>query len=193
MMMSAMPDTTVTKTKTTQVRISGFGGQGIVLAGMLLGKAASLYDGKEAVFTQAYGPEARGGASNADVIVSDTPIGYPLLTRPDVVVAMFQEAYARFRPGLREGGTLIIESDLVHPAEDDTAFHGIAASKIAEELGRRIVANVVVLGYLVGLTDVVSRKSVERAIETTVKPGTIDLNFEAFAAGYDRARQELRP
>jgi len=181
-----------TKAKTTQVRISGFGGQGIVLAGMLLGKAASLYDNKEAVFTQAYGPEARGGASNADVIISDTPIGYPLVTQPDVLAVMFQEAYARFRPGLREDGILIIESDLVHPAEDDTGYHGLAASKLADGLGRRIVANVVVLGYLVGITDVVSRKSVERAIETTVKPGTIDLNFEAFAAGYDRARQELR-
>ena len=174
------------------MRISGFGGQGIVLAGMLLGKAASLYDNKEAVFTQAYGPEARGGASNADVIISDSSIGYPLITQADVLVVMFQEAYARFRPGLAPGGTLIIESDLVHPAADDTNYHPLAASKIAEGLGRRIVANVVVLGYLVGLTDVVSRKSVERAIETTVKPGTIDLNFEAFAAGFDRAKQELR-
>lgn len=185
-----MPDN-ANATKTTQVRISGFGGQGIVLAGMLLGKAASLYDGKEAVFTQAYGPEARGGASNADVIVSDSAIGYPLVTKPDVLVTMFQEAYSKFRPGLREGGTLIVESDLVRLNEGEADCHKLPASRLAEEVGRRIVANVVVLGYIVGLTGVVSRQSIERAIETTVKPGTIDMNFQAFAVGYDRARQEL--
>ncbi|MFA6244954.1 MAG: 2-oxoacid:acceptor oxidoreductase family protein, partial [Candidatus Hydrogenedentales bacterium] len=81
----------------TEVRISGYGGQGVVLAGMLLGKAASLHDGKCAVFTQSYGPEARGGASCADVVVSDNPIDYPLVSRADVLVALFQEAYVRLR------------------------------------------------------------------------------------------------
>lgn len=187
-----MSEQAVNGATTTQVRISGFGGQGIVLAGMLLGKAASLYDDKEAVFTQAYGPEARGGASNADVIISDRPIGYPLITQPDVVAALFQEAYAKFRPGLRPGGTLIIESDLVHPDADDTDHYGLPASAMAEKAGRRIVANVVTLGYLVGLTGVVSRQSVEKAIETTVKAGTIDLNFEALDAGFKRAEEDRK-
>ncbi|UCH87563.1 MAG: 2-oxoacid:acceptor oxidoreductase family protein, partial [Dehalococcoidia bacterium] len=81
-----------------EIRVAGFGGQGMILAGLLIGKAAALYDGKEAVFTQSYGPEARGGASNADVIIDDDPIDYPLVTHPDHFVAMFQEAYERYRP-----------------------------------------------------------------------------------------------
>ncbi len=174
-----------------QVRISGFGGQGVVLAGMLLGKAASLFDGKEAVFTQAYGPEARGGACNADVIIADSTIGYPLVSEPNVLVTLFQEAYAKFRPTLAPGGLLIIEADLVHPDKDDTECLGLPASAMAEELGRRIVANVVALGYLIGRTNVVSREAVEKAIETTVKPKTIDLNIRALGAGIDRAAQEL--
>lgn len=170
-----------------QIRIGGMGGQGIVLAGMLLGKAASLYDGKEAVFTQSYGPEARGGASNVDIVISDRPVDYPLVTRPDILVVLFQEAYAKFRPLLREGGDLIIESDLVHPDEGDDNYSAIPATKIAEDLGRRIVTNVVVLGYVVGYTKAVSREAAEEAIKTTVKPKTIELNMRAFSAGYERA------
>lgn len=102
-----------------QVRIAGYGGQGVVLAGMLLGRAASLYDGKEAVFMQSYGPEARGGASSADVIISDTPVDYPLVTEPDVLMCLFQEAYMCYRKGLKPGGLLILESDLVKPTEGD--------------------------------------------------------------------------
>lgn len=173
-----------------QIRIGGFGGQGIVLAGMLLGKAASLYDGKEAVFTQSYGPEARGGASNVDVVISASTIDYPLVTKPDVLVVLFQEAYTRFRPSLKEGGTLIIEEDLVHVEEDGFKYWPIPATRMAEEVGRRIVTNVVVLGYLVGKTGVVSREAAEQAIETTVKEKTIKLNLSAFAAGFERAEQD---
>jgi 2-oxoglutarate ferredoxin oxidoreductase subunit gamma len=173
---------------TTQIRIGGYGGQGIVLAGMLLGKAASIYDGKEAVFTQSYGPEARGGASNCDVIISSEPVDYPLVVQPDVLVVLFQEAYVRFRPQLKDDGVLIMESDLVQPDEKDASIPGIPATKIAEELGRRIVANVVTLGYVVGRTQAVSREAAEEAIRTTVKEKTIDLNMRAFTAGYERAQ-----
>ncbi len=168
----------------TEVRISGYGGQGVVLAGMLLGKAASLHDGKCAVFTQSYGPEARGGASCADVVVSDNPIDYPLVSRADVLVALFQEAYVRFRPTLKPEGILILESDLVHPHESLGRYHSIPATRMAEELGRKVVANVVVLGYLVGLTRVVSRAAAEAAIRQTVKPKTVELNLRAFDAGF---------
>ena len=94
----------------TELRITGFGGQGIILAGYIVGKAASVYDGKFATMVQAYGPEARGGASNADVIISDDPIDYPLVAHPDHFVAMFQEAYERYRSALVEGGVLLIEA-----------------------------------------------------------------------------------
>ncbi len=172
-----------------QIRIAGYGGQGVILTGMLLGKAASLYDAKEAVFTQSYGPEARGGASSADVVISSEPIDYPLVSEPDILVALFQEAYTRYRPMLKPGGTLIVESDLVH-TNGDANVAGLPASRMAESIGRRIVANVVVFGYLVGKTHVVSREAAEKAIEATVKPKTRELNMKAFAAGYARAEEE---
>ncbi|MEH6627254.1 MAG: 2-oxoacid:acceptor oxidoreductase family protein [Motiliproteus sp.] len=173
-----------------QIRIGGYGGQGIVVAGMLLGKAASLYDGKEAVFTQAYGPEARGGASNADVIISDHAVDYPYVSRPDILAVMFQEAYARFRPLLSPGGVLIIEQDLVHPDADDGLCIGLPATRMAEELGSKLVTNVVLLGYIIGVTAVASCEAVKQAIRTTVKERVIDLDLRAFDAGYERALRD---
>jgi len=167
-----------------EVRLGGFGGQGIVLAGTLLGKAASLYDGKEAVFTQSYGPEARGGASRADIIVAQEPVDYPFVTQPDVLAVLFQEAYLKFGADLRPGGLLVAEADLV-TLEPGTPALALPATQIAEELGRRIVANVVLLGCLVKRTGVVSRGAAEEALRDTVKPTVLDLNLEAFAAGYE--------
>lgn len=167
-----------------QVRICGYGGQGIVLAGMLLGKAASLYDGKEAVFTQSYGPEARGGASTADVVISSDPVDYPLITEADIVVALFQEAYVRFTPTLRAGGTLIVEEDLVQLNGSDECVSRVPATRIAESLGARIATNMVVLGFLTGKTGIVSTEAVREAIRHTVRPKTLDLNLSAFDAGY---------
>lgn len=167
-----------------QVRICGYGGQGIVLAGMLLGKAASLYDGKEAVFTQAYGPEARGGASTADVVISTEPVDYPLVTEADIVVALFQEAFTRYSPTLRDGGTLIVEEDLVQLNGYAGPVARVPATRIAESLGARIATNIVVLGFLVGLTEVVSAEAALEAVRQTVKPKTLELNLKAFDAGY---------
>lgn len=183
-----MASDTAVANKVTAVRFGGYGGQGIVLTGMLLGKAACLYDDKEAVFTQSYGPEARGGASNADVVVSARPVDYPLITEPDVLVLFFQEAYMRFRPTMKPGGILILESELVHPKEDDTDYFAVPATQIAEELGNRIVANVVMLGFVLGKVDIVDREAAEEAIRQTVKKKTIDLNLRAFEAGYERAQ-----
>lgn len=167
----------------TEVRFGGLGGQGVVLAGTLLGKAASLYDGREAVFTQSYGPEARGGASRADVIIADEPVDYPYVTQPDVLAVLFQEAYAKFAGGLRPGGLLIVEADLVHPDSGSGAV-ALPATRIAEELGRKIAANVVLLGCLVRHCGVVSRDAAEQAIRETLKPGAVELNLAAFDAGY---------
>ncbi len=180
----------LTGTEVTEIRISGYGGQGVVLAGLLLGKAASLYDNKSAVFTQAYGPEARGGASCADVVVSNAPVDYPLVSQPDVLVALFQEAYMKYRPMMKPGGILILESDLVHTNTDEVPHHSVPVTKIAEGLGRKIVANVVALGYLVGATNVVGREAVEESIRATVKKQTVDLNLRAFDAGYTLAVKE---
>jgi 2-oxoglutarate ferredoxin oxidoreductase subunit gamma len=172
------------------IRVAGFGGQGMLLGGLLIGKAAALYDGKEAVLTQSYGPEARGGASNADVIIDDEPIDYPLITDPDHLVAMFQEAYERYRPTMVKDGILLIESDLVRPFPDEGPYRGIPATRIAEELGRRIVANVVMVGFFSGATGLISPQAGEQSIRNTLRPRLVDLNLKAFNAGYDYAKKQ---
>jgi 2-oxoglutarate ferredoxin oxidoreductase subunit gamma len=166
-----------------EIRLSGFGGQGLGLAGFLLGKALSLYDGKEAVMTQAYGPEARGGASSSNVVVSDTRVDYPFVQRPDVLVAMSQEAYTKFRPTVKLEGLVIVDADLVTPMEDDAPL-AIPATRLAEDLGRRIVANVIMLGYFTQVTKIVSREAMEQALEDTLSSKILPLNLEAFSAGY---------
>ncbi len=167
-----------------EIRLSGFGGQGIGLAGFLLGKALALYDGKEAVMTQAYGPEARGGASSANVVVADRRVDYPFVERPDILVAMSQEAYTKFRPTATPEAMILIDGDLVTPENGDRV-HAIPATRLAEGLGRRIVANVIMLGYFTAVTGVVSREAMERALEETLRPKILPLNLKAFAAGYE--------
>jgi len=170
-----------------EVRLAGYGGQGIILAGLLLGKAVALYDGKEAVFTQSYGPEARGGASSADVVISDAPVDYPLVSRPDCLVVMFQEAYDRYRPDLAEGGLLVLDQDLVRPDAREGTFLAIPATRLAEGLGKKIVANVLMLGFFTAVSALVSRQAVEAALRSTVAPRHLDLNLRAFQTGYDHA------
>ena len=174
----------------SQIRFGGVGGQGIVLAGRLLGKAAALFDGKEAVCTQTYGPEARGGASRADVVISDDPVDYPFVTEADALAVFFQEAYMKFRSRLKPDGILIIDTTLVNPLDDEENVCGLPATKIAEELGSRLVTNVVMLGYLVGKTGVVSRESVEQAIRVTVKEQHVELDLKALDAGISLAQSD---
>lgn len=174
---------------TYQVRFGGVGGQGIVLSGRLLGKAAALFDGKDAVCTQTYGPEARGGASRSDVVISNHQVDYPFVTKADVLAVFFQEAYIMFRDCLKPDGLLIIDTALVKPLEEDKNLHAIPATKIAEELGNRMAANVVILGYLVGKTGIVSRESVENAIRSTMKAKIVELNLKAFDVGMRLAEE----
>ncbi len=170
-----------------EIRIAGFGGQGVVLAGYVLGKAFALYEGLEAVMTQAYGPEARGGASSANVVISDEPIDYPFVLMPDVVIALSQEAYTRFRSPRRPGGLLIIEHDIVIPEPGEESLVSVPATRLAEELGRRIVANIVTLGFFTATTGWLARESVEKAIESTLPARLVPLNLNAFARGYEYA------
>ena len=177
---------------TVEVRLGGVGGQGIALAGNLLGKAAALYDDKDAVFTQTYGPEARGGASRADVIVGNRPIAYPFVAEPDILVVLFQEAYEKFRPQLKPDGLLVMEEQLVSPhAGDDDAIR-VPAIEIANGLGNKLAANIVMLGYLVGASEVVSRGAIAEAIRETVRPAHIDLDLRALDAGFDLADRSAR-
>ncbi|KPK93354.1 MAG: hypothetical protein AMJ88_07955 [Anaerolineae bacterium SM23_ 63] len=171
-----------------EIRLAGFGGQGIGLAGLILGKAVSLYDGLEAVMTQAYGPEARGGASSTNLVVADRPIDFPFVQEADVLVTLSQEAYSRFRAEAKPEAIVIIDEDLVEPSPQDTCLK-VPATKLAEDLGRRIVANVVMLGFFTAATDLVERESIEDAIKTSIPENVLELNMKAFKAGYEYARK----
>ena len=182
-------DASIEQSPVIDVRFGGVGGQGIVLAGRLLGKAASLYDGKDAVCTQSYGPEARGGASRADVVISDHRVDYPFVLEADVLAVFFQEAYMMFRQRVKPDGLLLIDDLLVKPDQEHKNLHPVPATRIAEGLGNKMAANIVMLGYLVGMTGVVSDESVGQAVRSTLKPSILDMNLEALDAGFALARE----
>lgn len=176
----------------SEIRFAGFGGQGIISAGKITGRAASIHDGKDAVLMQSYGPEARGGACNADLVVSDTPIGYPQLTHPDLLVVMSQEAYDKYGHTVRTEGTLVIDEDLVEISKDSPNvkyLYPIPATRLAEDVGRKIVANVIMLGALTAITEVVSKKAMLEAILSSVPPHTKELNERAFNVGYEWGKE----
>lgn len=170
-----------------EVRLSGFGGQGILLAGNILGKAVALFESKNAVFTQSYGPEARGGACNADVVISPDPIHYPKVSRPDVLVFMSEEAKNAHRDLGGPETVVIVDEDLVKTeglkVRQDRLYR-VPATRIAEGLGRRMVANIVMLGYLCAVTAVAEYESLKKAVLSSVPKGTEELNTEAFDRGY---------
>lgn len=167
--------------------LTGFGGQGIVLAGYILGKAAAIFDGREATLIQAYGPEARGGATSAEITISGSPILYPYVDTAEVLACMSREGFSRFARRLAPDGVLLYDDQLV-PVPPDFApgrAFGVAATRLAQEAGRRLVANIVMLGFLAAATGVVSRRALEEAVRTSVPKGTGELNLGALALGFD--------
>ena len=179
---------------TSRVLLTGFGGQGIVLAGHILGKAAAIHDGREATLIQAYGPEARGGATLVQVVISDAPILYPYIDAADVILCMSQEGFTKYGPLLRPGGALLFEEGLVRVPEGQPAagVFGIPATELAIEAGRKMVANIVMLGLLVAVTGVVGRAAMESAIRSSVPKGTDEMNLGAFARGFVHGELLLR-
>ena len=168
------------------IRLAGFGGQGIVMAGYVLGHGGVL-DGANALQTQSYGSESRGGACKSDVIISEGEILDLAPSDLDVLVAMAQPGLDKFLPSLKKGGILIYESDMVKPANGNVRAFGLPATDIAHKtFGRDIVANVIMLGFLTGLTAVVSRDSLRKAIAENVPPKTVNMNLEAFEEGFKR-------
>jgi 2-oxoglutarate ferredoxin oxidoreductase subunit gamma len=166
-----------------EVRFSGFGGQGIILSAVILGRAAVMYDHKFAVQTQVYGPEARGGASMSAVIIDDEEILYPKVADPDIFVIMSQEGFEKYGAAARKDAIMILDSSLIHSRPDCT-FHEIPAAEEAKKtLGRDIVANIVMLGALVGYTRVVSEDALKKAILDSVPKGTEALNTKAMELG----------
>ena len=169
-----------------EIQIAGFGGQGVILAGMTLGRGLALYENYHVSLTQSFGPEARGSACSVQLVVSREPILCPYLTCPHMLVAMSQEAYRRFAPQLREGGILVIEEDLVQPEESqrDVRLYRVPAMRLAEELGRRMVLNIVMVGFFTALTGVLGPEAARRAVAESVPRGTEALNLAAFEKGF---------
>ena len=172
---------------TTEIKFGGLGGQGVILAGIITGKAAALFDNKEATLTQAFGPEARGSACSAQVVVSDDRILYPYVTRPQILVSMSQDAYNKFSPELADGGLLLIEEELVKPdpIPNNGKAYAVPATRIAEELGRRMVLNIVMVGFFTSVTKLIGAEAMRKAVEDSVPPGTTDLNLRAFDRGFE--------
>lgn len=171
----------------TEIRIAGFGGQGVILSAIVLGKAASIYENGFATMTQNFGPEARGGACSAQLVVSDSPVLYPYVTQPDILVIMSQEAYNRFAHDLKPGGLLIVEEDLVRVSNlnRDKKVYSIPATRFAEELGKRMVLNSVMVGFFTAVTHLLSADAVRKAVADSVPASFRELNLKAFEKGYD--------
>lgn len=169
-----------------EIRIAGFGGQGIVLSGHIVGKAAAIYDKGFATLTQSYGPESRGGSCRAEVIVSDVPVDYPYVVNPQVQIILSQEAYTEYGQDAPPGMLVIVDSDLVNiePSKNPRSL-SIPASRMARDLGRAVVANIIMLGFLAAVSDIASYEALKNSILDSIPKGTESLNMKAFELGYD--------
>ena len=178
----------------TEIRVAGFGGQGVILSAMVVGKAYSVFDGGFATLTQAFGPEARGGACSAQVITSDEPVLYPYITQADILVVMSQEAFTKFISGLKPGGTLLVEQDLVQVTQlpPGVRLFRCPATRIAEQLGKRMVLNIVIVGFFAAVTQTVRAESLRRAVAESVPEHFKDINLQAFDAGYKQGLATLK-
>lgn len=170
-----------------EIRFSGYGGQGIIRCGLITGKAVSLFDNKFGTMTQSFGPEARGSACSSQVVISEDRVLYPYITRPEILVSMSQDAYEKYEPELREDGVLIYDTDLVRlkPARAQIKIYGVPSTRFAEEMGNRIFANLVMLGFFTGISQVVSPEAMKKALPGLVPKRFLELNIRAFEKGYD--------
>lgn len=176
----------------TKIIVTGFGGQGIILLGRIIGKAASLEDGNESTLVQSYGPESRGGACSAQVIISANPIHYPYVDRADILICMSQGGYKKYIGQLKEKGALIVDEDLVKPAPGDFDAYHVPATRMAEALGQKMMANIIMIGFLIAAIPVVSVNAARETIRRSVPRGTEELNLTAFAKGFDHGLAVLK-
>jgi 2-oxoglutarate ferredoxin oxidoreductase subunit gamma len=174
-----------------EIRLAGAGGQGMILAGLILAEAAAIYDGKNAIQTQSYGPEARGGASGSEVVIREGKIYYPRVMAADVLLALSQEACDKFFYSMKADGLLIVDSGFVERVPSSRAIALPITEMAQEATGRAITANIVALGLIGGLTGIVSREALEKAVSARVPKGTIELNMQAVAAGWEKAKKVL--
>jgi 2-oxoglutarate ferredoxin oxidoreductase subunit gamma len=174
-----------------EVRFAGFGGQGIIKSGIIVAAAACIHAGKNSVQTQSYGPESRGGACKSEVVISEEEIDFPKVVQPDVLILMSQHAYNEYARDIKPGGMVILDPDMI-PTEknlENARVFRVPATKIAEELGRRIVANIVMLGALVAITRMLDENAVKESIKENIPKGTEELNLTAFEKGYEYGKK----
>ena len=170
-----------------EVRFAGFGGQGIIKSGIIVAAAASIHSDKNAVQTQSYGPESRGGACKSEVVISEEDIDFPKVVEPDVLVVMSQAAYNDYAEDVKPGGTVILDPDMIPREKSLKNFkvYHVPATKIAEELGRRIVANIVMLGAFTAITELLDEEALKESVKENIPKGTEELNLAAFDKGYE--------
>jgi len=176
-----------------EIRFAGFGGQGIIKSGIITAAAACIYSGKNAVQTQSYGPESRGGACKSEVVIAEEEIDFPKVTEPDVLVVMSQHAYNEYAEKVKPNGTIILDPDMI-PHEKtlkNVKVFRVPATKMAEELGRKIVANIVMLGAFSAVTGLVDKNALKESVKTNVPKGTEELNLKAFEKGYEYGKKLL--
>ena len=179
--------------KREEIILGGLGGQGIILAGYIMGKGASLFDKKNATHIQDYGPEARGGACRTQVVISDSEISYPYIDNPSILAVMSQGAYTKYSSSMRQNTVLLIDEDLVKVKKSKhTSLFAVLATRIAQELGRVAVANIVMLGFITAITKVVSVEAMKKAVLESVPKGTEELNMKAFDRGYSYGLEKLK-
>jgi 2-oxoglutarate ferredoxin oxidoreductase subunit gamma len=175
-----------------EVRLSGSGGQGLLLAGIILAEGA-INDGKNSVQTQSYGPEARGGASKSEVIISSESIDFPKVRNCDILLALTQKSYEQYSEGLKDNGILIIDSCVsVEPDGNKKIYSVPILDTAVKELGKPMVTNIVALGAIVEITKLISKESLEKAVLARVPKGTEELNKKALAMGYEIAKNSMQ-
>ena len=177
-----------------EIRISGFGGQGVIKCAYIIGKTASIYGNKHATMTQSFGPEARGSSCSAQLVIDEENVEYPYLQGTEILVSMSQDAFNNFEPLLNPDGLALIEEDLVKPGppRDNIKTYSVPAMKFSEEIGNKIVLNIIMFGFFVAMTDgLLDYDSAIKAVETSVPARTIEMNLKAFHKGYDHGKTIL--
>jgi 2-oxoglutarate ferredoxin oxidoreductase subunit gamma len=177
--------------KNTEIRIAGFGGQGIILSGYIIGKAAAIFDNKFSTLIQSFGPEARGSSCSAQLLISDSQILYPYLVQPGISIILSKDAFDKFGGELKPGGIMLIEKDLVQPHKvpKGIKMYAIPATRLAEDMGRKIVMNIITVGFFSATTGITSYEATRKAVETSVPTGTEEINLKAFDTGYNYGKE----
>ncbi|MCP4582167.1 MAG: pyruvate ferredoxin oxidoreductase [candidate division Zixibacteria bacterium] len=179
---------------TTEIRITGLGGQGVILCGYIIGKAASIFNNQHGTLTQSFGPEARGSACSAQVVVSDDRVLYPYVKAAQMLIALSNDGYVKYKDSIAKESIIVYDSDMVNIEDHGPKVKtfGVPATRFAEELGRKIVLNIVMLGFFGAVSVLMPKEPLQKAVEDSVPPGTEELNLKAFNKGYDYGLQLVK-